>query len=291
MKTHTDRHLHHLRQGFTLVELLVVMVVFLVLTFLLVQATTTAQTATSHQLRQMDAITSARMALDNLTEDISTLVTRGGTGVLFKPGDATTNDTLKFVAISRNSSQHPRARMTIVSYTMETRPHPLLKCDLPMLVRGSAPLLWPTDNDIQAEDYLLSECLSTRALGDSDVTGEHAFRFELVWMRRDGTITRDPRGLPPYTADQQPDPNGFIKVDLKEVRAFIASIAVLDGPAQRDIAEAEGFGPLQMKLVTMSTSTALESTPASFWQQAIAELPPPARQHTRVLQRTYYLPQ
>lgn len=291
MNLRTPPNAHRACRAFTLVELLVSMAVLISLSYLLLRTTIASQDAVTREIQNMDAIKSARVALDTLTGDIATLVTRGGTTVLFRPGDARTNDTLRFITSCRNSSDSERARMTLTAYCVQSRFNPVLDCEMPMLVRESAPLLWPVDQDPRAEDYVLKDVLQNRVPVESDVVAEHVFRFEIVWLHKDGTISRDPR----LSSDPEDgkDSNGFIWVDLTQVRGFVVSVAALDGPGQRHVANDTGFARVQTALTSLTSAKPDHGRiPSSQWQEDIADIASSVpRQRIRVLQRTYFLPQ
>ncbi len=272
------------------------MVVFAMMLMLLVQLTSGVNESTQHQMRSMEAIGSARVALDTLAQDLGTLITRGGTTLLFKQGDATTNDLLRFLCISRPVAGSADSRLYVVGYSVAMRHSATLDATVPMLVRGSAPVGWPASGDTTAADYDFRTVLRDKTLVELDAVAERVFRFEIVWLRKDGSVTRDPRGLNP-DPDANVDANGYIWVDLREMSGLIVSIATLDGMRQRQIAagaaeEGGGFVSLQSSFAALENRPEdAGKTPATQWNAAISSVQPEAaRENLRILQRTYYLP-
>ncbi len=267
--------------AFTLLELLTAATIFMTLALLIFRVFGSVSQVSQHYERKADATASCRQALDTLSQDIGTLVTRGGATLVFKPGNETVNDELRFLCFSRPMAEHPTARMTIAAYRIENRPHPELGRDIPMLVRGNAPVFWVSGSN--TDDYRFPKVLETRNLTYSDVLSERVFRFQIVWIRADGEMTHDPRGPFPGDSAMEVDADGYIWIDLKEVRGFILSLAAIDLSTQR---RTVNFAEVQRHFTALPASE--HKVPAAGWLSQLRTLEPEhLRPSLQVAQRTY----
>lgn len=258
--------------GFTLLEVMAAAGIFTVLIVLMFQVLNGINVATSRLTTRIEAEKDARVALDTLAQDIYALVRNNQATILFKAGDEVGNDAIKFLCLSRPEPDQTNPRMTLVTYSVDG------STGIPMLVRGTAPVLW---ND--TADYDFSAVLTRSSVVENPVA-EGVFRFEIIWLRTDGVISRNP----PAEATAAGD---FERVDLSATAGFIVTVASLD-PKSRVLAEQIGYTAVQSNFSTLeSSSNEIEWNPLEKWTDELTnDLQPAIRQNVRFIQRTYRLP-
>ncbi len=275
--------------GFTLLEVLAAAAVLMLMMALLLRITGGVSDSVSRQAKRIEATGTARRALDTLAQDIYVLVRQDGATLLFKAGNETENDALKFLCLSRPAPGTDRPRFSFVSYAVESRKDPAINADVPMLIRGDESVSWPMGNESAVAGYDFAAVLN-RQVAHGHVASEGVFRFEILWLRKDGVICREPPMEDAATIGLAP-PSGYRRVDLSKVSGFIATVACLDRQSQ--VVEAGfDFHALQKTFAALPVSTADAGTnPLEKWTGEIAHAQPPrVRENIRFIQRTYYLP-
>jgi len=276
--------------GFTLLELLTAITVLTLMLLLVVNMTGSVNDVVSHQKKQMDSIGSARAALDTLNADLNSLVTLGGTTLLFKPGDATVSDELRFLTNTRSANGVARPRMMLVKYRIETHHDHALEVDHPVFVRGVTALSWPANSAASVPDYDFATTLANATIDENSVASSAMFRLEIVWLRKDGEVSRDPRGTSPSGSADAPTSQGYYWINLKEVAGFVVSVVAMDGGSMRRVAEAEEIDQLRESFGSLKL-TDEGILPADEWSKAMATVAPEyARKDLRILSRTYFFP-
>ncbi len=277
---------HRGERGFTLLEIVAAAAVFMLVLVLLLQILDGVGNAASHQSKRIEATGSARRALDTLAQDISVLVRRNGGTLLFNAGDETRNDALKFLCLSRPAPGATKPRMSLVSYAVERRDDPIIGANVPMLVRCDESISWPMGDESAVAEYDFPAVLN-RSIAGSHVAAEGVFRFEILWLRKDGVICREP----PEESAALSGSSEYRRVDLSAVSGFIVTVACLD---RQSLAIAAGvdFSRLQKNFATLPVLTVeLDTNPLEKWTTRIAEARPArVRENIRFIQRTYYLP-
>lgn len=270
--------------AFTIIELLCAMAVLLLLLTGLLQVVSHVSGTASQQARRTQSIGEARAALDTLGQDLSVLVRNEEATILFKPGNTSENDELKFLCLSRPAPGVDAPRMSLISYRIEQRTDTVFGDITPVLVRGDSVIRWAQPNERAADDYDFETVLGRSTETDSPVA-LGVFRFEVLWFLKNGEV----RHTPPLLDGETPD--GFVRVDLSQVGGVIASVACLDRPSL-PIAARSGWPSIQAALPsTPSGSANVESSTLATWQNTLPAIEPPrVRQNVRFVERTCPLP-
>jgi hypothetical protein len=272
-------------RGFTLLEVLASTCVLLLIVGLAWQLVSMIMDTTSHRTKGMEATGTQRVALDTLSQDIYTLVRQHGATLCWKPGDAPASDELRFLCLSRPEPNRPRSRMTLVSYFIEGIPLPVAEgAPFPALIRGDAPVTWPTNDEDQPADFDFARVLRRPPLGKQPVA-EGVFRFDVLWLCRDGVLRR----IPPT---ESIDPTGFRRVKLEEVAALIVTLAGVDRSSLLEFSRQGALSEAQECLSTLTNEDlAAGHTTFDRWREEIGRITSPLiRRHVQLVQRTYYLP-
>lgn len=274
-------HLGTMR-GFTLLETLAASAVFALIVVLLFSIVQGVGETASHQARRIESTEDARVALDALGQDLGVLVRSIETTLLFKPGNETQNDVLRFLCFSRPDPSNAHGRMMVAEYRIESRPDTKTEKNIPMLVRGLSPVLWPQAGESIPADYDFASVLQRSSQSDSVIAG-NVFRFEILWMTRDGSISRHP---PSSTLLS----NGFYQVNLAEVGALIVTVASLDEKTRRLVNDSE-WNALQGAFPVLSDAIPqTDKSTADRWSSAIATIEPEmARRNVRMVERTLFV--
>lgn len=282
MKVRSANHPRH-AEGFSLIELITAGAVFLLLTVIMLQVVGQTSIFTESGNRMMDASRSARISLDTLAADLTTVVANYGTTILTVKDATTGNTSLAFLCASRadsvNSGQ--TLRMAGVFYAIEPRSDAMAGGNVPMLCRGFMSLNW-SDNVRDALVAVFNASQVATPSVPADVLGESVFRMETVFVLTDGTVVATPPMLSGYGAAQA--------LDLSKIKGLIVSVAALDKKTQKLL---EGAIPSGMTALAAALPPVSKDgeTPLDVWSAAdLSTFPVPVRQNVRFFQRTIYLP-
>lgn len=269
--------------GFSMVELMTAGAVFLLLTMIMLQVVGQTSVFTESGNRMMDASRSARVSLDTLATDLTTLVANYGTTILCAKDPTTGNSSLAFLCASRadrvNAAQP--LRMAGVFYAVESRNDAMAGGTVPMLCRGFTSLNW-SDNTHDALSTVFAASQAANPEVASDVLGESVFRLEVVYVLADGALVAAPPVVPGYGAAQA--------LDLGKIKGLIVSVAALDKKTQKLLQSTNPSGMISLA-AALTPVTQDGRTPLDGWSTAdLTAFPAPVRQNVRFFQRTIYLP-
>ncbi len=265
------------RRAFTLVELLVAMAILTVLLLTLSRVFFSIAETTQRQARRQEATEAARSVLDRIGHDLRTLITQGGGTFLATPS-ASGNDEISFLTLARPNAATSGAgalRMARIRYRVEPLLEPGQSVPIPTLTRTQEPVRW------LSADYDLPAVLRRTPTAQPAGVGPGVFRFEVVWLRRDGSITRNPGGPMATGGDTE------TLVDLAEIHGFIVSLAVSD---RSRLERAASDTPALLGSFPGVPFTSTDRLPGAEWQGAIPTAQPLyIRQNVHIFQRSYYL--
>jgi prepilin-type N-terminal cleavage/methylation domain-containing protein len=272
-------------QAFTLVELLVAMAVFLVLTVFLAQAVSLVSQAILENSKKFDAAEQARIFFDRLSMDLAARPRRADLGMQFtKNGPAGnipgSNDSIQFYS-GVDGYTSPARQVTWISYQIPTTS---VTASLPayQLERGANSTTWPSTSATVPPVYWLggspaSFLLQIPAPTSSNyvVLANGIFRMEFCYQINTGVFTNSNITAPIYS----------------NVTALVVAVAVLDS---------RSLGLLNANQVATLSRDFQDATegndPLKDWNTQMAAtgfasgLPAQAVQNIRLYERTFYVP-
>ena len=298
---------HHGKTGFTLVEVLVSMSVFVLLVIVITQLFNSATAVTIGGNKHLDADTEARLVLDRMAIDFAHIVKRSDVDYYFQKNDAPApNDQMAF--FSESTGYYPSAvtgptaksNVSLIGYRIYNN----------QLQRLSKALIWNGvtnattgigTNGLAATDrpmVFLPQTIATTwpnitesgTDADYQVIGDQVYRLEICFLVKTGTqnavLSDKPYAAPDTTY------NG-----LQDVAAIVVAIGVLDTKS-RMLVNASTLTASANKLEDVDGAT-ITSPPATVWQTDIQNgiqngtigLPRTAAAQIRVYQRYFYLDQ
>lgn len=304
----TPSHRWCWQTGFTLVEMLVSMSIFVLLVVVITQLFNSASAVTIGGNKHMDADSQARLVLDRMAIDFAHIVKRPDVDYYFlkNSGPGNPNDQMAFFSESTGyypaavNGDTPKSNVSLVGYRINTA-NQLERLNKALIWNGVTASttgasgtggLLPTDRPMVYLPQTLLGTWPTITGTDSDyqVIGDQVYRMEICYLVKSGTQNATLSDTP-YTA---PDTsyNG-----LQDVAAIVVSIAVLDSKS-RLLASAASLAASAGKLEDVSGAT-IAVPPATLWQTDIRNgiqngtigLPKSAATQIRVYQRYFYLDQ
>ncbi len=293
-----------IRQGFTLVELLVAMTVLLLIFAVCAALTLEAQNLLNHSTEKMDADAQARLVFDRLTIDLTSMLKRTDVDYIVKDSNQTQagNDNMAFYAMasgyfSASPDPAPRNKVSLLAYRIYSQTYQMQR-----LAKGTG---WNTISSGIPMVFLPATLSTTWAnlagtgaggypdlnLGtdtDYQVLADGVFRLEYCYILSDGTFSNVPfLSTPNHTAL-----NGW-----QDVSAIYMAIAVLDDRSRALVAHGANTPDLSgvtSALGDFKVGANQSLPPIAQWQTVInqsnfatqANLPVQAAQAVRIFART-----
>lgn len=300
-----------IKAGFSILEVLVATAVLAGLALLLAGIIDGVSKATRSSILKTDASAQARIALNQMGRDLSTLATEGGATLVIgrSPSPTGINDSLAFLCSGRGRNTETNHRLLAVFYAVRNYSDSVLgvsSSTLPMLGRGFGSVPWQnTTGTAITEAFLDNACAKVAAdingsggiATNKAVIGDGLIRMAVSLQLKSGKIIPcDPANadFPVDASFARPGvslPSDARALDLSKVSAIIVGVAALDQKTRAlsvadlaDIADklprpAVGQAPIQAWDFTDSTFA------ASF-----NDVPLPVRQSIRFFQRTFTIP-
>lgn len=267
------------RRGFTLIEMLVAMAVFLVLAAIVMQMVFTTTQITQSQKQQMDAMAEARQALDRMKLDWTSRVRRNDVPAEFiKQGG---NDQIQLLS-QTSSYGGGRTPLAALSYRINTTSL--------QFERGVVGYNWQGSNQLT-----FPFVMPAFADANYEVLAKSVFRLEFCFLRvvRDSTTS-------PYTVDIQnvresnPQPayqdSTSLNLGSANLAGLVVAVAVLDEKGRKIVTSAQ-LTQLSQALPDIAEG----ETPLSKWTPLINApnfangVPRPAAASVHVYQRVFYI--
>ncbi|MDX6767606.1 MAG: prepilin-type N-terminal cleavage/methylation domain-containing protein [Candidatus Methylacidiphilales bacterium] len=197
--------------GFTLIELMVAVVVFVVLGMIIAQVTALTGSAIRESNRRMDAVNQARVALDRFTLDL--LQMSRDPRSLYQVDKLPGNDGLSFYA--EVPAYSGRRRVSFVNYRVQTD----AATSRLRLERGLTGTDWEATGGSKP---LNVSSVETVGANDFGILGESVFRVEYAFvMKADGSLVASP------------GPN------FAQVGAMIVTVAAMDPESAKLVTPAQ----------------------------------------------------
>jgi prepilin-type N-terminal cleavage/methylation domain-containing protein len=275
-----------IRSGFTLVEMMVAMMVFLVLAGLVMQMVFTATQITQSQRQQMDSMTEARQSLDRIKLDWNYRIRRGDVAANFIKQDG--NDQIQLLS-QASSYGGSRKLLSGVSYRIREQ---RAGAGNPVFVmeRGVVGFNWQS-----AVTGTNSFAMPAFADNTYELFAKSVFRLEFCFIKK----IRNP-GDSPYTAnisdvrESNPQPaytdNASLNLTSPNFAGFVVAVAVLDEKGRQIVSDD------QLRQLAQDLPDVLDGeTPLSQWTPLInsptfaAGIPRSVAGSVRVYQRVFYV--
>jgi prepilin-type N-terminal cleavage/methylation domain-containing protein len=304
-----------MRDGFTLVEILVSMAVLVLLLLVIAQLVNSTIIVTTGHRKHMDADSQARLVFDRIGMDIARMVKRVDVDYLFSKQQG--NDRMFFYseapAYFEGGSDNfkPRSTTALIGYRINSShqferlgkllswdgastnaPGAMVFLTYPPAPAGSpSPSPTPLPASLLARNWPAALGSAPRYEGtgtDYHPLAEQVFRFEFCFQLKDGSHANDPaRG-------------GNLEIhSLKDISAIVVALAVLDSTS-RTIAPAD-LSKVAEQFDDITDDAELSGTPPVLmleaWQAKLnspdfaqaADLPPTAASQVRLYQRSFSL--
>lgn len=292
------------RQGvpsaFTLVELLVAMAVMGLLLTMVLQIVSQTSAWAKEGTQKMNATREAQTALDALANDLSTLFNDNLSGVISgrTTVDGVSNSTIAFLSRARPRRDVTDSRLTALFYSVKSVSDPELGVGdkVPMLCRDYGSIPWTGTSGAalsQSPRVALSQAAqatSTNALLTQQVAARGVFRFEVVYVLSDGTITANPPARTPAQNLTPAIPVGAVDIDLHKVRAIIVAVIALDDQSRRLLLSRSAQGLADYAAAFPSVGA--NQSPAETWSHVVIPnnlAPSSVRAATCIAQKTINL--
>lgn len=247
--------------AFTLIEILVASAVLALLVALLATSFSRFVGVTSTSGKRLGVSNQTRSVFDRMAFDLKSSIRNSGMEITFLKnkqatgGTGTLNDSMTFLVNARTPSAS--SRFARVGYEVDDEASSLNGTSPTSLMRCVEPFLWT--------DSIASPSPTSNA--EKQVFGRGVFRFELSFLKTDGTIVSDP------------------PVKQSDISAVICSTASLDESSFAKLSFSE-----RTLLASMLPDSVNGSLPLSVWNVgSLAGLPRPVMQHVRFNQRIFNL--
>jgi type II secretory pathway pseudopilin PulG len=256
------------RAGFTLLEMMVSCVVFMLLSALLLQVFGTISKANDGTHRRSEILGQAIGALERVNYDLKSAVRSGGANMaVLKSVDSDHNDALIFVS-SVSSAGTPAAtrNLSVVEYGITAKPagDPDFSGwpDVPAFSRTVRTFAWGDDLGSLLPFTSITAAAAV-AGGTTQQISPGVIRCEICFQLWDGSVVAAPPS------------------DWSQVRALVCGIVVVDRKTAASLVAAG-----QPDLASYFPKADDGQLPCAAWNGVIAKLPPAARQTVRIYEYT-----
>lgn len=263
--------------GFTLIEVLVALAVFMLIATLLVQMSDSTMRVTNHSQRRIEVDSDARQALSQISADVSRAIVRSD--LPWRIEKSSGNDSIAFFAHA--DAYTPGRGISKVGFRVDDH----------VLQRGAEATSWDS-NDATALPFTASDLSAVPGeyleIDDSNFESlnQNVFRLEIAFLTADGRIVRDTSGNGSKSLGNVINFAFSPRAEPKDVyTAIIVAVAAIDNRARERMSDAE-FANLTTKLPDAADGEDL----LSQWQDYLVgpSIPQPVRESVRIYQR--YIP-
>ena len=286
------------RSGFTLLEVLAAMSVFVILLTLVMQIFGPASDLISASQDRIEATRAAQGILDAMANDFTAMVGERGGRLTVGPGPVAPSGSFSFVTDARPPSEPGDPsdnRFVQVFYGVVPREVNDLGLQttptIPVLCRGIERMLW-TDGNARftagpGQIFTLGVAGGS-AMEVWEPLWEGALRMEVVFILSDGSLSPNPAvgGAPAF-------PPAMTTIDPSTLRGVVIGLAVLDKRSLKILIETRGTSGVEVLAAALPPVAAVNTTPLQAWAAASLpnDLPAPVRAGLRFFERTFFFPE